>query len=447
MLRKTIILVALALLFGAGAAEAAEETVRCWNHELQPYRDLVRSVPPDQMVPTNAGDHPMAPPDNPDVGDSWLWYTWLLNGFPVYEEKMCTVRGEGENVYVVVEDSQWLTNVDQEDVDAIVEAWDNSSLGMHSDMGIYDINTTYFGPAPDALDDDPKIYVLYYDFDVAADGFFWIFDQYPDGSQQFASNECEVLYMNSSDFDPGGEYLIAVQAHEFEHQIHWLADENESSWVDEGMAELAMWLYGNPDNVSGFPNQPDNDLTDFGGAWSDYIQVYLWTLYFFEQFDLSVDAVRTVMDEPANSTVGYDNALAVLGSDRDFRALFSDWTCANYLDDPDFEDGRYGYVGEELPAFNAALQNAYPIPPTEAFVRGYAADYVRMIDGLPQRLHFDGDNIGTWAPRVLLMDGEETVGVGSIPLDGEDVGSFDLFDFGETHDTAVLVVGKYSPPS
>jgi len=41
-------------------------------------------------------------------------------------------------------------------------------------------------------------------------------------------------------------------AHEFEHMIHWNGDPNEEAWVDEGLAELAMWFYGNPDTISGF---------------------------------------------------------------------------------------------------------------------------------------------------------------------------------------------------
>jgi hypothetical protein len=118
----SILLVMLAV---AGSAEA---TTRCLTRQLDEYRSLVREVPPVEMVARHTGAHPMAPPDNPDVGDSWLWYTWLHVGGPHYVERMCTVRGEGEHVYVVVEDSQWLTNVDQADVDAIVEAWDNSSL-------------------------------------------------------------------------------------------------------------------------------------------------------------------------------------------------------------------------------------------------------------------------------------------------------------------------------
>ena len=125
---------------------------------------------------------------------------------------------------------------------------------------------------------------FYYDFDVGSDGFFWIFDQQCDNVAAYHSNECDVVYMNCSDYDPAGSYLLAVLAHELEHLIHYNHDVDEASWVDEGLAELAMWLYGNPDNISSFNTNPDRNLTSFTGAWADYIKTYLLSLYFYERY-------------------------------------------------------------------------------------------------------------------------------------------------------------------
>ncbi len=442
-MRKTwIVGLVLLSLCSTGLAQAQ---TRCFQSELEAYRPAPNDLTPEQLIRTHTGDHPMTPPDNPDVGDSWLWYIWHLSGYPWAELTSCTVRGEGTNVYVVVEDSQWGTNVNQADIDAIVDAWDNTSVGIHPDWGIYDLDTTYLGPAPDALDNDPKIYVLYYDFDVGSDGFFWFFDQYPDGTYEFESNECEVLYMNSSDYDPGGEYLISVQAHEFAHMIHWLADEDEVSWVNEGFAELAMWLFGHPDDIYAFPANPDNDLTAWNGNFADYVKVYLWTLYFFEQFDMDATATLTVMAEAANSTAGYDNALADLGSPRNFSDMVADWVCANFLDDPSLDDGQYGYLTEDLPTFNSIMKNSYPVPPTNGSINRYAADYVRFIDGQPQRLWFDGTDYATWRPRVMMRNAGVAQSVHTIDLDGVDYGTFDLFDFGETTDEVILAVVKFTP--
>jgi len=433
------LIVSLSLL--AIPASAREHCATRW---FDPERTGIRPVSQLDMVPRHVGAHLMTPPPDPDVGDHWPWYIWLLNGYPQALVRECTVRGEGTTVYVVVEDSQWQTRVFQDDVDAVVNAWDNASLGIHPDQGIYEINTTYFGAAPDQLDNDPKIYVLFYDFDIAADGFFWYFDMYPDGTQPFHSNECEVVYINCSDNDPGGSYLISVMAHEFQHMIHWLTDQDEDLWVDEGMGELAMWLYGDPDPVVQFPNNPDNDLTTWNSTFADYVKTYLWTLYFYEHFG-GQPSIWAVMHEPLNGVAGYDRVLDQIGSPMNFVDVYSDWTVANFIDDTSFEGGRYGYAGETLPTFASVTKSSYPVPTTSGAVLRYASDYLKFINGAPLRLRFDGADAGVWRPRVILRNGTTTHGVAEIPLDAFDVGTYNLFDFGETHDTAILVIGKTSP--
>ena len=74
---------------------------------------------------------------------------------------------------------------------------------------------------------------------------------------------------------PASDYMLAVAAHEFEHLIHFNQDANEVTWVDEGLAELAMWLFGHPDYISSFNTNPDNSLLVWNGAWADYIKTYL----------------------------------------------------------------------------------------------------------------------------------------------------------------------------
>jgi hypothetical protein len=433
----------LALTFGFVSPAAA---IRCATPDLAKYRSLIRPVPPDLMHAKHVGSDPMTPPQNPQVGDSWLWWIWHLNGAPWAEQKMCTLRGMGNNVYVMVEDSQWLTRVDQNDVDRVVNNWDSQSYGIHPERGIYQLDTTAFGPPPDELDHDPRIYVLFYQFDVAADGFFWYFDEYPDGSQPYHSNECEVLYISSLTADPGGQYITSVMAHEFQHMIHWLADDDEETWVNEGMSELAMWLYGHPDQITGFPANPDNDLTTFNGQFADYVKVYLWSLYFYEQFGGEAtcwDLVHNTL----NGIPGFDSTLDQIGSPLSFNDAYANWIVANFIDDTTFDHGEYGYQGTALPAFNAVTKNTYPVPPTNGAVARYAADYVKFVSGTPQRLRFDGADVGTWRPRVIFRNGTTTQQVVDVPLDANDLGTVDLFGFGTTFDTAILVVGKTAPSS
>ena len=410
------------------------------------YTPAVRDLDPGHAPPHGqSGTVRIGPPDNPQVGDSWLWYIWRLNGFPVADLLPCTVRGMGEHCYVVVENSQWNLNIDQADVDHIIHRFDNQSIGPHPNLGIYDINVATFGVPPDRLDDDPRIYLLYYDFDVNADGYFWPYDEFPDGSQPFSSNECEVLYLNDSDFDPAGDYMVSVVAHEFEHQIHFEYDENEAAWVDEGLGELAMWLYGRPDVISSFNSVPDNNLTQWNSTWADYIKTYLWSLYFYERYG-GAQAVYDVVHEPANSITGYENVLDLHGYPENFADAFADWTVANYLDDPAVGDGRFGYVGEELPPFNHSATHAtYPVGPVNAAVNHWAADYVQFTSA-PSGLNFDfnGNDLTRFALWALELDTIQAPRVTRVPLTMTQDGTIQLPDIGSLYPRAVMVVAGIS---
>ncbi len=390
---------------------------------------------------------PMTPPPHPGVGDSWLWYLWYFaQGNPYYKKLSCTVRGMGQTCYVMVEDSQWGTRVQQSDVDAIVAAWDNHSYGQWPNEGIYQLDTENFGPAPDMLDHDPRIYIMLYDFDITgADGFFWFYDEYPDGwDQQYRSNECEVIYVDASTPDPGGPggpYLTAVMAHEFQHMIHWLADPNEETWLNEGMSELAMWFYGHPDKITGFNSLPDNGLTSWGGNYPDYVKVYLWSLYLYEHFG----GQPTIRDLVAQTTTGITSVrktLVDMGYQTTFEQLMSDWYVANFLDDPNLDNGRYNYNGDQLPAFAAVTQSGDPVPPQNATVNHWAADYVRFTHASPQRINFSGDSSSVWTARVIKYEAGTPLSVEDIPLNKQDSGTFNLPGFGTNYDQVVLTIGN-----
>jgi len=415
-------------------------------------RDVVIPAPGDVGPDVMLADPgcPLSPPPNPEVGDSWVWWLWVHDPMPPhFEQHVCTVRGKSDRGYVVVRDLEWNVSIDQSDVDAILETWENTSIGPYPDQGIYEIDSLSFGEPPDELDDDPRIYLVWFDFVISADGFFFWFDQYPEGTYpSYHSNECEVLYLNTmSQGGPSGEYMLAVASHEFEHMIHWKYDGNEDSWVDEGMAELAMYFYGNPDNISGFNSNPDNDLTAWDGYWADYIQTYLWSLYFFERYG-GHPAVYAVVHEPANSIEGYNAVLDDFGYSEDFDDVFADWVVANYLDDTDIADGRFGYLGEDLPAFNVAgTYSSYPTVDVQKTVNHWAADYYRF-QNIPSEdltLTFDGSDNNLFAVRALALRTGATPEVIPLELDQPtQSGSVVVPGLSSPDDQVILVVAGAS---
>jgi hypothetical protein len=466
MFRDSVLFTAVmtTVLFTVSAAgnDLGYEGTRCltWVFDDPIYGPII-----DEARVAADTSHPVkGPPDNPDVGDSWQWWLMYHDMGPYWELRWCTVQGEGTNCYVVVEDSQWNVNINSDDVTAIVDFFDNATPADPA-RGTYEINSDVFGTPPDELDDDPKIYLLYYDFGVSADGFFSSDDMTEGGT----SNECEVVYLNCDAADPGEPYLNAVVSHEFEHMIHWKYDSDEASWVDEGCAELAMYLFGHPDTISGFNTNPDNDLTSWDGDWADYIQCYLWTLYFYERYG-GEDTIYALVHEPANSVTGVDNTLADEGYDEDMVDVFTDWVVANYLDedDPSFFGGKYGYEGEDLPAFSCfKTWSDYPVD-SNSTVQHWASDYVKYESGddlglddvvvsysshkstggmtydytadadcdpVELFLTFDGADNNSFAVQAMLFDNGEPTDVMGMTLDDVQYGELHIADF----DTPVAI--------
>lgn len=422
---------------GAEHSEAAS----CATWRL---REIVGEDAWSSAAPASSGvlpcDHtPVGPPPNPQIGDSWNWYIWRLNGPPVADLRSCTIRGMGANCYVVVEDSQWNVRMNQAQVDTIINHFENASIGSFPNDGIWSLDTSHFGDPPDAIDQDPRVYLLYYDFDVTSDGFFWAFDQECDDVAAYRSNECDVVYLNCSGPNPAGSYMIAVLAHEFEHLIHYNYDTDEAPWVDEGLAELAMWLYGDPDNISQFNTAPDRNLTTFTGVWSDYIKSYLFSLYFYERFG-GQSAVQALVQEPGNSIAGYNATLDALLSPDEFEDVFADWVVANYLDDTTISDGRFGYAGETLPPFSPFVTlSSYPVGPSSASVNHWAADYARFLNGDALQMTFNGADNTRFAVRAMLLDPATPSEVVDMPLDALQAGFLPLPQLGSTHDELVMV--------
>ncbi len=380
------ILLALFLLGDAGTASA----INCPNAKLpQPTEDF--SVTKAKLEADGLWQKNRSVPENPQLGDTWDWYIWDLGGMPVAHLKPCTIRGVGDNVFVVVDDDEWnVDGMDQTAVDRIVDHFENQSVGQFPDQGIWDLNTSHFGDPPNNLDGQERIFLLYYRFDMSADGFFWVFDQYPDGSTAWASNEADVIYMATDNGDPGGNYMLAVMAHEFQHLIQFNTDENEDTWVNEGLSELAMWLFGHPDNISGFSQNTDNSLITWNGAWADYIKTYLWTLYMYEQFGGQA-LINDVSHNPANGMEGYRSSIEHLGGNPDMGDILGDWSLANYLHDTSIGDGRYGYVGDTLPLFWAWRIHSSTPASGMGTISGWAGESMRLLNlDDPLSINFDG---------------------------------------------------------
>lgn len=243
---------------------------------------------------------------------------------------------------------------------------------------IYPANHRYFGHEwIPGVDNDPLTHILNARI-PGLGGYYSSADEYSRLANPF-SNEREMIYINIEVARPGTDRYNAILAHELQHAIHWNADRNEDTWVNEGLSELAMRLngYDMAGAVLPFANSPDTQLNawaeDPAEAGSHYAGSYLFMEYLVSLFGEGI--LRDVVATEANSVVGLDEVLAERGTS--FEDTFADWVIANYLDDPKVADGRYDYPGLAVRASVEETHAHYPVERTGT-VYQYAADYIEL---------------------------------------------------------------------
>ena len=224
------------------------------------------------------------------------------------------------------------------------------------DSNIYPTNTEIFGEPLPRGDEGQKVWVLIHN--IRGDSYYDMENQtsYIAGyfsSSEDAANNKNMMHIDSYDWDnrvgPGvaRPYLYeGVFAHEFQHLIHFDQDPDEPSWVDEGCADLAMFMCGYGHSSGHIANyfywHEITALTFWGGQLEDYGACYLFALYLYEHYG-GADFFTALLQEQANGIKGIENTLATLGYTETFDEIFDDWTIANYIDDTRKAGGKYGY--------------------------------------------------------------------------------------------------------
>lgn len=395
------------------------------------------------------------PAEPPRRGDTLTLWTWNMSVMPPIQfQADFVVYDVGPHCYVMVHDSVLAAGlVDSADAARIVERFDHSSP-RDSTRGVWDHNTGVLGMPPDEIDQDSAIYLIYYNIGTfmgsSFDGFWMAFDEYYDTTSMRMygchSNEIECVYLDCHPNNPSSDYRVAIAAHEMGHMIHWNYDQAESLWVQEGCCELAMWLFGAPDPISGFPSNPDNDLTRWDGNWSDYIKTYLFFLHLYEQYGgrVGTDLIHNIIASPARSIAGVDEGFASTGLAERFEDVLDQWVLANRINDTSFLGGRYGYHGENVPRF--AVQGyhyTYPVDRNGSLSR-WAGEYLLFQEGTDLSLTFDGADAADFRLYVVGLD---TIGhqllLDSIALDSVQYGEYSLT--GHEYQSVYLVPVSHYP--
>jgi immune inhibitor A len=278
------------------------------------------------------------------------------------------------------------------------------------------------GPWYDA-DDDVHINIVNFDIDAGASyvaGYYSPGDEYPKQDAQGnpinpQSNEGEFFYMNSVMVDVGSEDYLGVLAHEFYHMIQFANDANEDSWVNEGMADVAIEVNSMGDLTSGhtseYANNPGDQLTHWNSELTDYGNAYSFFSYFLSHYGPSDDPAtpfkenyalaQQITQVEADGLAGVDDVLAgnpykaqlnPYYAGRTAEGVYLDRSVANVVNDRSAGAGQYGFYAP-LEAFRVNPTGSANGPGSgtgsgrtfgdQVFVLDSAADGAFTVDGSP----------------------------------------------------------------
>jgi len=285
--------------------------------------------------------------------------------------------------------------VDRKALQALLETFDTQ---------IYPTNRAFFGSERSpGIDGDPRIHIIYANnigYNVA--GYFSTADAYHPLVHPYSNGH--EAFVIGADQDLGSEYTYSILAHEFVHMIQFNNDRNETSWINEGFAEIGAFLNGY--DIGGvdwlYTLNPDIQLNDWADPNSPefsahYGNSFLYLLYFLDRF--GQQATQALNANPENDLQSVDSTLADLGVIDPLTSapitaddLFMDWAAALYLKDPSVGDGRYAYSNyPDAPrAYPTETLSICPVEPFQRQVRQYGIDYIQIACPGRHTLHFKG---------------------------------------------------------
>jgi immune inhibitor A len=319
-------------------------------------------------------------------------------------QKTFVLMTKTSHVYFWVDVTQVGTLVTQEQADTASNHFET----------IYDTDRAYFGePArcdqlpfrqPPRMqdiwggqwydaDDDPHINIVNFDPDVGATvvaGYYSSADEYPKPVNEH-SNEGEFFYMNSLLFAPGTTTYDSILAHEFYHMIQFANDANEETWVNEGMADVAIEVNGfaslTASHTSDYSVNAGDQLTNWDGQLYDYGNAYTYLSYLLEHYGppddpstplneaygLGDDITKVESDGIAGldqvlAANPYAGQLAPYYQGRTANDVYLDRAVANVINDRSIDAGQYGYG--TLSSFSVQLDDEFNSYPQDVTVEG-----------------------------------------------------------------------------
>ena len=228
-----------------------------------------------------------------------------------------------------------------------------NNLASSWDSTIYPTMTTYYGKdygdgrglaAPD-IDNNCQVQIVVYDIDGAFNtgGYF---------APSFASAR-ESVFIDFADITLNwGKSIIA---HELQHLLHNAQDPYENLWIDEGNADVAIYLCFGPDStlvshLNQWTEAPELSIRWWNQRFADYGAGFIFTMYLADHLG-GGPAVRQLVQDSATGGVSVQNlalsppsgSSGAIG--RTMGEIFANFSVAAFLDS---EQGIYGFSNLDL---------------------------------------------------------------------------------------------------
>lgn len=291
-----------------------------------------------------------------EVGDTRSFKVYnhlerMRSGFVVLDDRDFTVRAVSDRFVIWVETAESGNgHVREQDVETLTLslAARTPDLSIDPSSGIFITNERIFGMPAD-VDDDGRVNVLLVDIlDGWAPGlnagyiagFVW------PGDLTQRGNESDIVYVDTypglyrNGSHVGTTGLESTLAHEYLHLIHLNYDQNELTFVDEGLAEWASVLNGYaPRSITYLSDVDEHNVSLFrwrSGAdvVNDYQRAGLFTTYLAQR--LGPEATGSILrqqsgDAALRGAEGYEGALAP--ANLSLADVLTDFHVANLLND------------------------------------------------------------------------------------------------------------------
>lgn len=373
----------LALASASGAGDATDET-EPYNAGGTVIGDL------DDFDPSTGSEYLFIHEDQPVVSATqFMRQAWIDAGRPGVDEmvvepsmarsagRACTPHAVGDNLNVNTAGGQISAYVAKTttSVAFIVQSGRTLSstvlnnLASTWDSTIYPTMTTYYGKdyfdgrglAPPDVDNNCQVQIVIYDIDGAYNtgGYF---------APSFSSSR-EAVFVDFADITLA--WGKSILAHELEHLLHNALDPYENLWIDEGNADVAIYLCFGADStlrghVNAWTGSPEQSVRWWNQRIADYGAGYMFTMYLAEHLG-GGPAVRQLVQDTATGGRGVENLLispqsgqvGLLG--RTMNEVFANFSIAATLDS---DQGIYGYPNLQL----------NPVCSGGAFCRAQATD-------------------------------------------------------------------------